>query len=808
MKTVFDIYDYREACKFLQDKYDVLGYTRKSYYRLDESGNFTYGRTGKLQKNDVGHGADGLQYHHICEDTVPSLSDQEVARANNPEYQSADNMCYCNLLEHLWLHILITEQKGEAAENDQEDITGRGGVQWLMLGVNSIMANPAESWYSKKGYAELKEHLEEEDSKGCNYDKDQIISSNEDIWLRVVNYYCTSAFIRTRLNLTSEEILSTIVIAQKALPNEDKGVVIEKMTDAVKSNPSKLKDWNLGAYANLEAYLRTGRSALVQICTGGGKTTTALEYVRVHRLAEKEVLVLGPSDNIKSGWIGYTDKDGITVQNGVMAANYQTFMGNYKTWNWSEIKVLICDEVHHIDAERWGEGIKWVLANQPHVKLIGLTATPNTKQAAGTDPEFEGRVCYGLDLAAGIEEGHIWPFSYIQSIYELEETEKEFKSYGARGTLLWERLSPTLNANPVEVLLRKHMRGGTRKGIVFVDNRENFKSVRAILVAYDSKYADDKHCRYFHSGQSDEEKADIRDWMNCTGEHEGEDFDKFIITVAMVNEGVHFKGINTLVMFRRTRSARLFVQQLGRLIVTTEAQTWDPEGIVFDLSNNAANLIANGETVRREEAASSDAETIKRVKAAIKSLAGKEVIVEDYTEDCVNVLMSLRDCSTSTVMTQRVMQAYDEVKVELGDLLEEDIFEESWWLDLKKADSVQRPKIGSTAKAVHATGSASKKAFADAGVEKTKSNKSTPSTFEDRLFAAFKVGLCRAYAWEAIDFVNGGLDGFTVRNESDFEFFWQQLGFKNFDIIKKMITKLGTRAFIAASSLDTLKSIQ
>ena len=34
MKTVFDIYDYREASKFLQDKYDALGYTRKPYYRL------------------------------------------------------------------------------------------------------------------------------------------------------------------------------------------------------------------------------------------------------------------------------------------------------------------------------------------------------------------------------------------------------------------------------------------------------------------------------------------------------------------------------------------------------------------------------------------------------------------------------------------------------------------------------------------------------------------------------------------------------------------------------------------------------
>ena len=36
---------------------------------------------------------DGLQYHHICEDIVPSLSDKSRAEANPIEYQKAENMC-------------------------------------------------------------------------------------------------------------------------------------------------------------------------------------------------------------------------------------------------------------------------------------------------------------------------------------------------------------------------------------------------------------------------------------------------------------------------------------------------------------------------------------------------------------------------------------------------------------------------------------------------------------------------------------------------------------------------------------------
>ena len=35
MKSVFEINDYREACKFLQKKYDKKGFVRKDYYHAD-----------------------------------------------------------------------------------------------------------------------------------------------------------------------------------------------------------------------------------------------------------------------------------------------------------------------------------------------------------------------------------------------------------------------------------------------------------------------------------------------------------------------------------------------------------------------------------------------------------------------------------------------------------------------------------------------------------------------------------------------------------------------------------------------------
>ena len=54
MKSVFEINDYREACKFLQKKYDKKGFVRKDYYHVDP-------KDGHLIKTSgVGHGEEGL----------------------------------------------------------------------------------------------------------------------------------------------------------------------------------------------------------------------------------------------------------------------------------------------------------------------------------------------------------------------------------------------------------------------------------------------------------------------------------------------------------------------------------------------------------------------------------------------------------------------------------------------------------------------------------------------------------------------------------------------------------------------------
>lgn len=762
--NVFEINDYREACKFLQDKYDALGFERFNYYNKKAD--------GTLSKNSkVGHGNDGLQYHHICEDIVPSLSSRERAEANLYEYQQAENMCYANLLEHAWLHILITENNSQAADNSQDDITGIGGVQWMLLALNSIMCNADTSWYSSKN----------EEGKGCSYNVGNIITDNRDAWLKVVNRFCTSAFIRQRLTKTPEELATLICLSCKK--DGTQGGLLSIYNDILaEAKKTLLFDWNVNAYADLENFLRDNQSALVYICTGGGKTTTGLEYLRVHG---GKALALGSGNTIKDSWTGNTN---------VEPMNYQSFMNDYENMDWSKYSVVICDEAHHVKAERWGEGIRWLLENKPEVKIIGLTATPTKEQFDGTDTEFGGRICYGLDLATGIKEGNIWPFSYISSIYKMEDVKDEFEKYGTEGRILWDRLNIKLNETPVTEILHRHMPEGQRKIIVFCSSIKDIPYAEEVMNKYDPTL----DCKVITSKQDIKQNNDAKKWFNETT-----DKNVCLITVSMVNEGAHYNGVNTLIMFRRTHSATLYLQQLGRVVVTTKKP--NPNGIVFDFTNNAENLIYNS-TVQVEVTSDDIGEAevtkdekediIKKVKKVIKDLSGTEVIHEDYTEDCVATLNTLREAQNVNKQSAVIYSAFDDLKKAL-ETEEQDFFYYDLWANLETAAgnlSITRPK--------HATSKKTSDTFDEALAGKRSVTKKIVKASEvEKLATAFRTAIRRLYNFGYIEFADMRSFDITILNKSKFNETIKTLGFKNVKLFEDVMNKLNKHSLIIASNI-------
>lgn len=751
---------YRQYAEYLQNKY---GKPLKAYFHKSKDGSH-------LVAGKVSRGKEGLQCHHICEDLVASLSDKTVA-ANAPiEYQAPENLCYANLLEHLYLHILIAEEQNE---NDGR-ILGDGGVNWIVLALNSIYSDPTNSWYSKK--------IQNPEERGLSYNYNNIITDNKDTYLRLINRYCTSAFIRSKLNKTPEELALGLCHTCKA-DSGNQQIYDDIMNEAKKTY---LFAWNVGAFADLEVYLRDHNSALIQICTGGGKTTTALEYLRVH---DCKALVLGPSNTIENSW---KNNDNVEYM------NYQTFMNCYEDIDFNKYPILICDEAHHIKAERWGEGVRWAMKNTA-VKVIGLTATPNTEQLDGTDEEFEGRICLGLDLAEGIREGHIYPFSYVQSIYKMEDVKDDFEKCGPLGMQLWDRLNIELNKNPIENILRQHMPKDTvRKIIVFVQRAADIDTAIATMKQYDPNL----DMRVIYSKLDADDNAKAKVWFNTTSDH-----DVCLVTVNMVNEGAHYDGVNTLIMFRRTNSTTLYQQQLGRIVVTTKKD--NPKGIVFDFTNNAQNLIYRSKSFLSVDIKSNDdnnenkestpiEDVINEIKKIVEKNSSKEIIYKDYTEDCVKMLSALNDSSNVNTTIRKVFGAFMSTLEDGNELM--NIFDFDAWKDFKTVnkgsfDVIKKPK--------HALTLDDKEDYdrkKKAGQTEIKGQVAISDA--EKITTAFKLALKRAYNFGAINFENNAKCTLIINDEDMFNTIVSDIGFKNSVKFKAIVSRIAHDSYIYAVNLD------
>lgn len=118
--------NYDEYCNYLKEKY---GEAKVDYL------------TPSLKKNNkISRTKEGLFCHHIKEDSSILLCDPRMASEAPIEYQKKENLCYCDYLEHLLLHILICEKRGKDVTYDEDHWpVGIGGIEaYLVPKLNDI----------------------------------------------------------------------------------------------------------------------------------------------------------------------------------------------------------------------------------------------------------------------------------------------------------------------------------------------------------------------------------------------------------------------------------------------------------------------------------------------------------------------------------------------------------------------------------------------------------------------------------------------------------------------------------------------
>ena len=117
---------YNEYAVYLKAKY---GKVPANYCYKTKNGTYL------INSKQISRTNDGLMIHHILEDQYLYLANNNTINEimnSHPETQDADNLVYCDYLEHLLLHIKITEELDTA-----NFIYGWGGIFSIVKHINS-----------------------------------------------------------------------------------------------------------------------------------------------------------------------------------------------------------------------------------------------------------------------------------------------------------------------------------------------------------------------------------------------------------------------------------------------------------------------------------------------------------------------------------------------------------------------------------------------------------------------------------------------------------------------------------------------
>ena len=557
---------YDEYCSYLQNKYGL------------SSCNYTF-NGGKDKRSN-----NGLELHHIREDIVPALSNRTVAESNPIEYQQPQNLCYCDYLEHMLLHIMIFEEDLE--KNSDMDIMG-------ILGVINHMVERLNDFYCKDlvGYKEYELNA---------YHK---VKDDVDVYLKIIE----RIFNSTPKNLYSG-ICDHLCVSKNN--SEDCQELRSNLYNDIKELSSVVQEHNKEFAIKIDEAITKNNRCLFVLGTSLGKTTTGLDYLIKHGTRG---LVVHHQNNIRDVWSKNNDL--------VDTVSIQTLYRDYFSYDFSKYGLIIFDEAHHLSAPEWGKPLKFCIDN--NIPVLGLTATPKkeVEELFGKD-----NVVYGYDVFEGIEKGILHPVSYVGALYALPDKIEHAKKHPEELTpILKGKLDVALNNTPtVAEILYRNMPSDNRKGIIFAQDISDMDDAIDIVKNVFPDYT----YKVISSHETEEHNRSVKEWFEETD-------CGFLCSVEMISEGSHFNGVNTLIMLRKTKSRIKFEQQLGRVMVQTKYP--DPNCIVFDLVNNALTTELFTEKLRKAIEGRGDVTVLHPGDDVVKDPNKKYIIVEDYTKPLVEL---------------------------------------------------------------------------------------------------------------------------------------------------------------------------
>lgn len=346
---------------------------------------------------------------------------------------------------------------------------------------------------------------------------------------------------------------------------------------------------NQVAYENLVAQLdEFGKSCILQP-TGLGKTFVAARYIQEH--PGSKVLWL-----CNSGYIFETQGENLKKADPDFDLSQIEFMTYHKALSDAKrnrpvpsADILVLDEFHHVGAEEWSKGVARIVEANPQAKLIGMSATcirygDNMRDMS--EELFEGHAAARMSLSDAWTQGLLPIPVYVSALYEtpagvielkdlidsMEDGPERDEAYRE-----YEALRRNIeSADKLEDVFPRHL-GKSAKLIVFCSGVEHLEHLVSLHREWFGKVSDKvsvyKTYNGYGGGSAEFEAFKAND---------SDDELKVLYCISQLNEGVHVKGIDAVVLARPTGSPTIYEQQVGRALEAGSNKV----SIIFDLVNN------------------------------------------------------------------------------------------------------------------------------------------------------------------------------------------------------------------------------
>lgn len=321
--------------------------------------------------------------------------------------------------------------------------------------------------------------------------------------------------------------------------------------DLAEIKPNKMQQRALEA---LGAIHRKGETrALLVSATGTGKTflsafdVLATKPRRVLFLAHRRRIIdasrasyerlLGSTYMFDTYQTGKNTSDATCVF--AMCSSVAKHLSDFRP---DEFDYIVIDEAHRTGSQ----GYQSIMSHFTPRFYLGMTATPNRTDGYDVFALFNHVIAFQITLQDALSEEMLAPFHYF-GIHDLEIDDETVEN-----TALFGRLTSDERVRHITEKIEEYsVTKSSRRGLIFCNRNAEAKELSRKFNALGYRTA-------AISGQDPDEVRDAVINRLEAGELE------YIFSVDIMNEGVDIPSLNQIIMLRRTDSAIIFIQQLGR----------------------------------------------------------------------------------------------------------------------------------------------------------------------------------------------------------------------------------------------------